>query len=81
MVSVNYLPFVVVAFLFAAKLRALDYWRRWAMSSGGIGVVAVASFFIPSSVPSGLSQRVGIGAYLLRLFVVSVALLRRPGRV
>ena len=80
MVSVNYLPFVIVAFVFAAKLKAHLYWKRWAIFSGSIGVVAIASFFIPSTIPAGISQRVGIGAYFVWLFIMGVALLRKPVR-
>jgi hypothetical membrane protein len=78
MVSVNFLPFILVAFVFPAKMRGNDYWKKWALFSVVMGVLAVASFFIPKTVPVGLSQRIGMGANFLWLFVTSLALFRKP---
>jgi hypothetical membrane protein len=78
MVSINFLPFVLVAFIFAIRLKANEYWKTWTLFSAVMGVLAVASFFIPKNIPVGLSQRVGMGAYFLWLFVTSLALLRKP---
>jgi len=78
MVSINFLPFVLVAFIFAIRLKANEYWKTWTLFSAVMGVLAVASFFIPKNIPVGLSQRVGMGAYFLWVFVTSLALLRKP---
>ena len=78
MVSVYFLAFILVAFIFAAKMKGNDYWKKWALFSVVMGVIAVASFFIPKSVPPGLSQRIGMGAHFLWLFVTSLALFRKP---
>ncbi len=78
MVSVNFLPFILVAFIFPVKMKGNDYWKKWALFSVVMGVLAVVSFFIPRTVPLGLSQRVGMGANFLWLFVTSLALFRKP---
>jgi hypothetical membrane protein len=78
MVSVNFLPFILVAFIFPAKMKGNDYWKKWALFSVVMGILAVASFFIPKTVPLGLSQRIGMGANFLWLFVTSLALFRKP---
>lgn len=78
MVSVNFLPFILVAFIFPAKMKGNDYWKKWALFSVVMGVLAVASFFIPKTVPLGLSQRIGMGANFLWLFITSQALFRKP---
>lgn len=78
MVSVNFLPFVLVAFIFAARLRTNDYWKKWIPFSVAMGVIAIASFFIPKTIPVGFSQRIGMGAYFLWLFVTGLALLSKP---
>jgi len=80
MVSVNYLPFIAVAFIFAFRLRSDSYWKRWIVFSTAMGLLAILSFFIPRTVPAGLSQRIGLGAYFVWLFVMSYALLRKPAR-
>ena len=81
MVSVNYLAFIFTALVFAIKLRNKPYWKPWALVSGVIGVMAVASIFIPGTVPAGLSQRIGIGTNLAWLFVIGLALLRKSAPV
>lgn len=78
MVSVNFLPFILVAFIFSAKMKGFDYWKKWTLFSVVMGVIAVASFLIPKTVPLGLSQRIGIGANFMWLFVTSLALFRKP---
>jgi hypothetical membrane protein len=78
MVSVNFLPFILVAFIFPTKMKGNDYWKKWALFSVVMGVLAIASFFIPKTVPLGLSQRIGMGANFLWLFVTSLALFRKP---
>jgi hypothetical membrane protein len=78
LVSVYFLAFILVAFVFPAKMKGNDYWKKWALFSVFMGVLAVASFFIPKTVPLGLSQRIGMGAHFLWLFVTSLALFRKP---
>jgi len=78
LVSVYFLAFLLVAFIFPAKMKGNDYWKKWALFSVVMGVLAVASFFIPKTVPLGLSQRIGMGANFLWLFVTSLALFRKP---
>ena len=78
MVSINFLPFILLAFIFAFKLKTLDYWKNWIIFSLVLGVMAVASFFIPESIPGGLSQRLGMGAYFLWLFGIGLAALSKP---
>jgi hypothetical membrane protein len=78
MVSVCFLAFILVAFIFPAKMKRNDYWKKWALFSVVMGILAVASFFIPKTVPLGLSQRIGMGANFLWLFVTSLALFRKP---
>jgi len=80
MVSVNFLPFILVAFIFPAKMKGNDYWKKWALFSVVMGGLAVVSFFIPKILPLGLSQRVGMGANFLWLFVTSLALFRKPSK-
>ena len=80
MVSVNYLPFILVAFIFAFRLKGDPYWKRWMLFSIVMGVLAIASFFIPRTIPAGLSQRIGLGAYFMWVLVMGYALLRRPVR-
>lgn len=81
MVSVYFLAFILVAFVFPAKMKGNGYWKKWALFSLVMGVLAVASYFlaaIPKTVPVGLSQRIGMGAHFLWLFVTSLALFRKP---
>ena len=78
LVSIYFLAFILVAFVFPAKMKGNDYWKKWALFSVVMGVLAVASFFIPKTVPLGLSQRIGMGAHFLWLFVTSLALFRKP---
>ncbi len=77
MVSVNLLSFILVAFLFAIRLKANTYWKNWIFFSALMGVLDIATFFIPQSIPGGISQRLGLGAYFLWLFVISLALLKK----
>ena len=77
-VAVSYLPFILVAFIYAATMRTDIYWKRWISFSIAMGVLAIASFFIPRTIPIGLSQRLGLGAYFLWLFVMGFALLKKP---
>jgi hypothetical membrane protein len=81
MVAVNFLPFILVAFVFAVRLKANPYWKNWTLFSTAMGILAIASFFIPKNIPVGLSQRLGMGAYFLWLFVTSLALLRKPTNI
>lgn len=76
MVSVNFLPFVLATFIFAYQLRKNEYWKRWTSFSLIMGILAIASFFIPQNIPAGLSQRFGIGIYFLWLLVTGIALLK-----
>ena len=81
MVSVYFLAFILVAFVFPAKMKGNDYWKKWALFSVVMGSLAVASYFlaaIPETVPVGVSQRIGMGAHFLWLFVTSLALFRKP---
>lgn len=77
MVALNFLPFLVGAFAFALQQRAHPRWRRWAGLSALIGLIALGSFFIPATVPAGLSQRIGIGAYFVWIMALGYALLRQ----
>jgi hypothetical membrane protein len=72
-VTWNVIAFMLVGFLIVGL--------AWALASGVIGVMAVASIFIPGTVPAGLSQRIGIGTNLAWLFVTGLALLRKPAPV
>jgi hypothetical membrane protein len=65
MVSVYFLPFILVAIIFPAKIKGNDYWTKWAVFSVVMGILAVASFFIAKTVPLGLSQQIGMGANFL----------------
>jgi hypothetical membrane protein len=78
LVAVNFLPFIFLAFIFAVRLKTNDFWKNRISFSMLMGVMAVASFFIPKSIPGGISQRVGLGAYFLWLLVIGLALLRKP---
>ncbi len=77
-VALSYVPFILVAFVYAATMRTDLYWKRWVAFSIVMGLLAIGSFFIPRSVPVGLSQRLGLGAYFLWLFVMGLALLKKP---
>lgn len=77
MVSINFLPFLLVALLFAIRLKTNDAWKKWIPFSVVMGVLGIASFFIPKAIPAGLSQRIGLGAYFLWLFVMGLALLQK----
>lgn len=81
MVSINFLPFILVAFIFAIGLKTNQYWKNWTFFSAVMGALAVASFFIPKIIPVGLSQRIGMGTYFLWLFVNGLALLRSPAEI
>jgi hypothetical protein len=54
------------------------YWKRWGLFSSLIGGLAIASFFIPRSIPAGLSQRFGIGIYFVWILGLSIALKFSP---
>lgn len=77
MVSINFLTFILMTFIYAIKLKSEIYWNRWSGFSSIIGILAVASFFIPKSIPGGISQRFGLGAYFLWLLVIGMAAIRR----
>jgi hypothetical membrane protein len=77
MVSINFLPFLLATFVFAIRLQSNEYWKKWILFSIIMGILGIASFFIPKSIPGGLSQRIGLAAYFLWLFVNSLALLRK----
>lgn len=77
LVALNFLPFLIGAFAFALQQRAQPRWQPWAGLSALLGLVALASFFIPPSVPAGLSQRIGVGAYFAWVMALGYALLRR----
>lgn len=79
-VSINFLPFILAAFIFAFKLKVNDYWKSWSIFSICIGILALASFFIPQNIPVGLSQRLGMGANFLWLFIIGLALLKKASR-
>ena len=76
-VTVNYLSFLMAAFLFAIKLRDEPYWKSWVPFSLVIGVLGLASFFIPKAIPAALSQRLGLVVYFLWLFGMGWAVLRK----
>lgn len=81
MVMIYFLSFILVAFVFPAKMKGNNYWKKWALFSVVMGALAIASYFIaaiPKTVPVGLSQRIGMGAHFLWLFVTSLALFRKP---
>ncbi len=75
MVAINFLPFILVAFLFAIRLKANDTWKKWIPFSVAMGIIGILSFFIPKSIPVGLSQRLGLGSYFMWLLGMSLALL------
>ncbi len=75
MVAINFLPFILVSFLFAIRLKTNDTWRKWIPFSIAMGVLGIASFFIPSAIPAGISQRLGLGSYFTWLLGMSLALL------
>ncbi len=77
-VAVSYVPFILVAFIYAATMRLDPYWRRWTIFSIAMGTLGLASFFVPQTVPVGLSQRLGLGVYFLWLFVMGLAVLKKP---
>lgn len=77
MVSVNYLPFIIFAFLFALTQNKDVYWRHWVVFSLAMGALAIMSFFLPPTIPPGISQRIGMGTYFLWIMVMSFALLRK----
>jgi hypothetical membrane protein len=80
MVSINFLPFLVVAFVYALRMNKDSYWRRWSLLSVIFGVASIGSFFIPGELlPVGISQRVGLGAYFLWILVMSWALYKCTG--
>lgn len=76
-VMVYFLAFILVAFVFPSKMKGNDYWKKWALFSVIMGVLAVGSYLIPNTVPVGLIQRIGMGAHFLWLFVTSLALFRK----
>ncbi len=77
MVAMNLLPFLLAAFLFAIRLRANEYWRKWMLFSLAMGLLDIATFLLPRSIPGGITQRLGLGAYFVWLFVLGLALLRK----
>lgn len=79
MVALNVLSFLVAAVVFGVRWRAYPFWKRYALLSLLIGLVALGSFFIPQTVPPGLSQRIGIGANFVWLLMMGIALRRKPG--
>lgn len=81
MVSINFFPFIFVAFIFAIRFKANEYWKNWTLFSAAMGALAVASFFIPKIIPVGISQRIGMGTYFLWIFVTGLTLLRRPADI
>jgi hypothetical membrane protein len=81
MVAINFLPFLLAAFFFAFRQRNHDYWKRWTLFSAAMGILAILTFVLPRTVPGGLSQRLGLGAYFLWLLVLGVALLRKQAEV
>jgi hypothetical protein len=46
-----------------------------------MGILGIASFFIPKTIPVGFSQRIGMGAYFLWLFVMGLALLSKQQKL
>jgi hypothetical membrane protein len=78
MVALNYLAFVLATFVFSFHFRSHPDWQPWTNFLVGMGILAIAAFFIPPVVPTGVSQRIGLGAYFGWLFVVNYALLRKP---
>ncbi len=77
MVSINFLAFLLAAFVFAVELKANEDWKKWILFSIVMGVLGIASFFIPKSIPGGISQRLGLGAYFAWLLVISLLSLRK----
>jgi hypothetical membrane protein len=77
MVAINFLPFLLASLFFAFRLRTHAYWKRLTLFSAAMGILAILTFLLPRTVPGGFSQRVGLGAYFLRLLVLGVALLRK----
>jgi hypothetical membrane protein len=80
MVFVNYLPYILAAFIFSIKLKADPYWRHLVLFSIVMGILAIASYFLPRSIPAGVSQRIGLGTYFLWVLVMAFSLLKRPLR-
>ncbi len=79
-VSMNFLPFLVAAFFYALRMNKTPYWKRWSLFSAIVGMIAIASFFIPVAIlPTGLSQRVGLGAYFIWVLVMSWGLYEVAG--
>ncbi len=77
MVSINFLAFLLASFIFAIELKANEDWKKWILFSVIMGVLGIASFFIPKSIPGGISQRLGLGAYFAWLLVISLLSLRK----
>lgn len=78
MVTVNYLPFLVLTFLYLFRVRH-PYWIRLKYFVLITGVIAIGSFFIPPSLlPVGISQRLGLGIYFVWLFVMGFSLYKQP---
>lgn len=78
MVTVNYLPFLVLTFLYPFRVRH-PYWTGLKYFVLMTGVIAISSFFIPPSLlPAGISQRLGLGIYFVWLFVMGLSLYKQP---
>lgn len=77
-VTVNYLAFLIAVFFFSFKLRNEPYWKSWVPFSLVMGILGLASFFIPKTVPGALSQRLALIVYFLWLAVMGWAVLRKP---
>lgn len=74
MVSVHYFTFLIGAFLSPVQWKSNSYWKPWGLFSGMMGMLAIASFLIPRSIPGGISQRFGIGIYFVWILGLSFAL-------
>ena len=78
-VTVNYLPFLIAAFVFTFKMKNKPYWKSWALFSLIMGLLGVASFFIPATIlPGPVSQRLALMAYFSWLLVMGWAVYRKP---
>lgn len=78
MVTVNYLPFLMLTFLYPFRVRH-PHWIRLKFFALATGVIAISSFFIPPSLlPAGISQRLGLGIYFVWLFVMGLSLYKQP---
>ena len=79
MVMISFFSFIAASSVFAFKQRNDPRWKHLAAFSGVMGAAGLLSFALPRSIPLGVSQRIGLAANFLWLFVTGYALYR--GRI